>query len=667
MSPVRVAGGARRLVSGVLRQIRGDGALEQVWPPLATGAGPAGSFTAPLPGASVTGVVPIRVAYSGSLVEPAGEYVGANQAPPLADLALWVTRSNATRAVEADGLRVTAVAPGAADVHNNVPGALVHVVGGQPYAVRVRATITAAAARRVHVAIEWLLLGGGADGFGGGSAGPAVSRTALLASGVEGDVDLGQVTAPAGAVRARIILRLADAAAAGESVLFRSLVMTGPTASTTTPPPVVVEPEPVGNIPRVLVQSAADLHASVGGNLHLPYTSSLTVERSSDRDAIVDVARESGLRLFRDEAVFDKDPDHRTYRRHRAIAAFARWDLILGNPQGEAGSPVLGQWATMWNALRDPRKYAGLVNFLEGPNENTRYADVRAQMIEVARILEASSDPLAARLRKELWSPSFAFSAQGKTYGRDPVATRGVMHSYPGGRSPVALTGDAGGFFDWLGTAYGHVPGVPVAATETGFHDAWKGTGHGSIQPEFGHVPTNEEGYTIMAPRLIFDYARQGVGFTILYQLQDVYLETALIDREAHFGLVRYDGTFKPQGLAVKRTMDRLADAQTPARQIGFSVSGAGVWHHPRARSDGSMDLALWQPRDATKYEGAGKITLLSVPTLPATVRFEQRMRLESFYPSDGSTVVSLGVVEAGVPKTLMVPHHTLMLRATPV
>lgn len=435
-------------------------------------------------------------------------------------------------------------------------------------------------------------------------------------------------------------------------------------------------------VPLISPMTAYEAWRSMGGNLHLPYTGT----QGYDNDEVVQNVLDLGLAAVRDELVVDKGPDHRAYRRHRELgAAGVKSVLIAGHPRGTGpeggadGSHPLGRFDIALNCILDPRYYGGYVDELCGANEflggSATDADrtvLQTHQRHIADTLEASPEPLAARLRAELWAPSQAFADRQNAYTarfNDGVSTRGDMHSYPGGVSGVSKAG-TGSFFTWFDAALRAVPGAAPTATETGYHSAWKGSGHTGtgILPTFGHVPTNSDGYRIMAPRLFFDYLLQGVHRTFLYQVRDNRTETELVDREFHFGLFTAAGVMKPEGRAVARTTGRIREAPSTRRQVRLGVSGSGVWHLPVTRGDGALDVMLWQREHATLYGGPGDITLLSVPTVPATVRFGSRVRLEAYHPSELSTgVVDLGVVEAGVAKTVQVPHHVLMLRAIPV
>lgn len=437
-------------------------------------------------------------------------------------------------------------------------------------------------------------------------------------------------------------------------------------------------------VPLVNVDSSYDTWQSAMVNMHLGYTST----EGFDNDLYVQNAKDSGFNWFRDQITNDKGYTSGPRRRHREIAAAGgKWAMVGGKPTGEVHWGTLGNWITNWRSILD--HYGGMIDVLMGPNEylgssatDTNRANLRDYMREIASTLEAQSEPLAAKLRADLWAPSQAFSDRQDKYTlnfNDGVSTRGDMHSYPGGITPVGENG-SGSFWSWKTSALKAVPNVDPVATETGYHSAYNGNGDAAIDqgsgwpknPDgtytVGHRPTNSDGYRIMAPKLLFDYKREGVYKVGYYQLRDERTETALVNREMHFGLYTASGVIKPEGQAMQRMLLRIKDVPTSGGAVRLSVTGTGVYNWPSLRSNGVIDLALWQRKNITKWDSPGVISMLTVPSVTATVRFGTRMQLESYEPSSlDSSVVNLGIVEAGVSKTVQVGSELVMLRATPV
>jgi Malectin domain len=162
------------------------------------------------------------------------------------------------------------------------------------------------------------------------------------------------------------------------------------------------------------------------------------------------------------------------------------------------------------------------------------------------------------------------------------------------------------------------VENQPVYATETGYHNATACNGG-------GHNPTSEAAAGIYGPRLSLEYHRLGVVKGFFYELRNERSETALCDREQHFGLTRYDGSRKPIFNALKNTLAAFSDPgpRAPNRQVSFTLDGkpANLRMMAFTRSNGGTQLALWRAQSV--WDPLNKVTLADTKatfriTLPA-------------------------------------------------
>lgn len=178
-------------------------------------------------------------------------------------------------------------------------------------------------------------------------------------------------------------------------------------------------------------------------------------------------------------------------------------------------------------------------------------------------------------------------------------------HAYSGGQI------GASGYDNFLPPATRVLPGGPLVVTETGVHTSPTGT--------YSQPGVPESVAARYAPKGLLEAIRRGVPRTYLFDLVDRFEDPDLNRVEAHFGLLRVDGTPKPAFGSVARLMAELRDARgevaTQTAPIGIRVRG-GVPSDLRIvalrRSDRSTVLAIW--RERSLWDTATR-TALAMPT----------------------------------------------------
>lgn len=159
----------------------------------------------------------------------------------------------------------------------------------------------------------------------------------------------------------------------------------------------------------------------------------------------------------------------------------------------------------------------------------------------------------------------------------------GTMHPYPGGGIPTnGLQLNISNFRLIAGSK-------PLIATETGYHNAVNATS--------GQPGVSERASGKYYSRLFFEYFNAGVARTYAYDL--INDGTASTNAEHNFGLLRYDGSPKPQFTAIKNIIALLKDpgSSFPAGQLNYSLSGSlnNVHRTLLQKRDGRFYLVLWQ------------------------------------------------------------------------
>lgn len=163
-------------------------------------------------------------------------------------------------------------------------------------------------------------------------------------------------------------------------------------------------------------------------------------------------------------------------------------------------------------------------------------------------------------------------------------------HAYSGG-----LIGSSG-FNSFVPPAEKVLPGGATVVTETGVHTSPEGV--------YSQPGVSEAVAARYAPKGLLESFGRGIPRTFLFDLVDRFDDPELKRVEAHFGLLRTDGTPKPAFGSVSRLMRELRD---PKGNVAATPGPVSI--RPRTKlpddvrvialrhSDGSLVLALWRER----------------------------------------------------------------------
>lgn len=301
-------------------------------------------------------------------------------------------------------------------------------------------------------------------------------------------------------------------------------------------------------------------------NIHSAYTDT----PYGDRPQVLRGLRELGVRHVRDGLEPDL-PGQRAYLEELARHGI-RTTFIMGAPSREVVSRLDGELTTFLDATSAA---------LEGPNEYDLAGDPRW-----AQRLRAYQRRLYRRVQRDarlgarpVLAPSLVGPGSRAELG-SLIAAWDVanIHPYPGGGTPEeAIARD-------LASAR---PGSkPIAATETGYHNA--------LKARTGQPPTSERATAIYLPRLLLEHFRRGVRRTFLYELVDLRRDPARRRPDENFGLLRSDFRPKPSFLAVRNLLRAVSGpSRGRTTRLRYAVRGA-VRHVLLARGD-THYLALWR------------------------------------------------------------------------
>ncbi len=218
-------------------------------------------------------------------------------------------------------------------------------------------------------------------------------------------------------------------------------------------------------------------------------------------------------------------------------------------------------------------------------------------------------------------------------------ADGGNMHPYPGARNPSGpdsypFARSMAEIREWNFEGRG----VPVVATETGYHDAVNCAG-------CGHHPISQQGAAIYLPRLFLEHARAGVERTFTYELVDVLPDPERDEPEKNFGLFENDWSYKPAAHALRNTIALLdSPSASPRTPLGYTLSntadpdGSGTGGAVRDRlfqkADGTWWLALWQDSSVWDINARQDI---SNPSIRVGVQLDRTLTATGYRPTQGT------------------------------
>lgn len=297
--------------------------------------------------------------------------------------------------------------------------------------------------------------------------------------------------------------------------------------------------------------------------------------------------RELGIRAARVD-VHLVSGDWGTQRQVQLGQDGVRLDVQLGDAFGRfSAAPFDGVYNVFKTHLLP---YAEAV---EGTNEPDLYDDPQWAIPALAhqRALVAALAATPGTERLAVYGPSSARPNNQQWFGDlTGLADYANAHAYSGGR-----TGSFG--LDlFTPPAAARLPGGPVVVTEAGWQTEPTGV--------FSQPGVSESVAARYLPKLLLESARRGIPRTYLFDLVDRFEDPDLAKIQAHFGLLRVDGTPKPAFGAVARLMAELRDPKGSVR-----ASTAPILVRPRGplpndvrvvalrHSDGSVVLALWRER----------------------------------------------------------------------
>ena len=395
---------------------------------------------------------------------------------------------------------------------------------------------------------------------------------------------------------------------------------------------------------------------SVGVNVHLHYYDTAYTDFESK---VLPSLRELGVRHIRD-GVCPVTDGNKPGRLQRLFTELGVRATLIVDPRCETVPEASVYLQTVLGTK--------LLSALEGPNEY----DLSGED-DWARTLHAYQTGLygvvkgvPATAEVPVIGPSVTSEAAADELG-DVSRSADIinLHSYYSFRPPeTGGWGDNGyGSLTWqleevarpLGETGTDAP--PLMVTETGYHNVYQ-------NPDLAGLP--EAVTAAYLPRLLLNHFDKGIKRTFIYELLDEWDEPE--NREANYGLVRFDGSQKLAFTALKNLLTLLSD---PGRT--FVPGPLDVDLEP-ADPD-TLSWTLLQKRDGDFYLAVWDNAAMFDPEVenPEIVRASQTVTLEfgqpvtavsRVLPGDGVTWERLPL--EGSALELTVGSDVTLLRITP-
>jgi hypothetical protein len=399
-------------------------------------------------------------------------------------------------------------------------------------------------------------------------------------------------------------------------------------------------------------RSADSLVDSVGVAVHLNYGDTAYGKYN---EIIKPRLKELGICHIRDGVSLK---DTKTLAKFKDLAAIGIKSTVVMDPR-RISSPA--------QAVEIAKALASSIEAVEGPNEWDLHPNLEYQgqsFPEGVRKFQAElysaikNDPATAHL--DVLSPSMGRPENASKLGK-VACDLGNMHSYAGGRMPSWRLDDR-----WLPKAKIICPSDSIVASECGYHNALysKKTGH---QPGL-----SEKAAAKYLPRLFFEYFNRGIKRAYSYELIDLKPNPEGNSPKFHYGLLRYDGTPKPDFIAVKNTLALLEDSKGvtrnsqpfPLKSLEYKLKGnkTNVHHTLLQKQNGTFYLILWQ--EVSSFDQQEKKDIL-VPAQPLKLVLKTAIARAVIY----QPLYSIDPIEQSQnPKQLevKVPDHLMVIELVP-
>ena len=304
------------------------------------------------------------------------------------------------------------------------------------------------------------------------------------------------------------------------------------------------------------------------------------------------------------------------------------------------------------------------IEAVEGPNEWDIHPEIKYKGQNFPRGLQQFQAELYDAIKQDpatkylpVLSPSMAHPKNAAKLG--PVACDvGNMHSYAAGQKPSQKLDQK-----WIPNTRILCGDKPIIASECGYHNNFYLTG--------GHPGVPQEIAAKYLLRLYFEYFNRGIERTFTYELIDYKYNPKKQNFGLGFGLLNYDGSPKPDFLALKNLISILQEPEIDfspsfsSNSLDFNLSGdtAKMHHTLLQKYNKNYYLVLWQ--EVTSFDQKTKKKKI-IPEKQLTLTLNTPISKANIYQPVTSNVALQQYVN---PRNLQlkVPDHPLVIELIPV
>lgn len=345
-----------------------------------------------------------------------------------------------------------------------------------------------------------------------------------------------------------------------------------------------------GGTGATIKYAASDVTALVGIDTHWSYSS-----YQGKRAQLITAINDIGIKHIR-----DRNGSNTIAAMGAGLAsAGVKATVIAGAPWGGG---FISSVSSAISTLKSSS--ASYYDFIEGPNEPDMFGGSN-----YASTTRTWMQQLYPAVRGDSWfngipvmSPAFAFPSGLTTYGKDSNNDYCNMHCYMAGDIP-----ESSKLQTWIGEAQAQYGVKPLSITEWGYHSDTSTNG------------VDQNAYRDYLIRAIFWNLIHDVKIATSYELMD---ESDKSGREAHFGILYSDGSYKPVATSLKNLLSRVRDTGTGTLitkyPYSYTTSGSDVKVVPLGRRDGAIDFAVWRAAPLFNFSS---YTDLAAPS-PVAVNF---------------------------------------------
>ncbi|MEM8676296.1 MAG: hypothetical protein AAGF83_20895 [Cyanobacteria bacterium P01_G01_bin.67] len=356
-------------------------------------------------------------------------------------------------------------------------------------------------------------------------------------------------------------------------------------------------------------RSASSFINSIGVAVHLSYTDTAY---GKYEEIIKPRLIELGIKHIRGDGPTPKDI--KTQNKFNDLASVGIKSTIIMEPKRV--SPQ--------KAVEVAQALAPGLEAVEGPNEwdlkpNHTYKGknfpVGLQKYQSELYAAIKRDPQTSHLT--VLAPAIALMDNIPLLGK-VSCDAGNLHFYPGPQTPTAKNKYERKLDTRFIAQVKNMCGTnKFITTETGYHNALK-----DQKTKSQGLPETVAAKYLL--RLFFEFFNRGIEHTYTYELIDYMSNSALDNYQRHFGLLRNDGSPKPDFIAIRNTIDLLKDesslnsrpqklSQLNCKLLGDTIN---IHHTVLQKNNGNYYLIIWQ--DFKSYNPREKV---EIPVRRQTVK----------------------------------------------